>query len=481
MRVPLDFFVMYVAFFIAREIRLITDGIPGVVLPIQTLPSEALVSFWFYGAFLYILLFASHKLYSLQISNSKIWEILDIIRYSMYWFVFYSVGIYLWNGIIYTWEEIPRLIILFSMILWMFWSILIRLILNIFQWFLLRTGVISKRNILIISNVSKKHLEPILLDIQGAKVYNILWYANSEQQKEYKIKYFSDIETIESYMSSGNCDEILYIDSDYSKKDLYAIWELSRIYGVRYRYITNNFDVTKTNTTLSLINKTPVIELENTPLENWKRIWKRFFDIIVSVSILIIWLPVYILIALLIKLEDPSWPVIYKNVRIWQNGKLFNCFKFRYLKWEYCIKESYGIKNQDDPAIEFEKNLIEKNNGRSGALYKISKDPRKTRIWKFLEKYSLDEIPQFLNVLLWEMSIIWPRPHQPREVEKYEKYQKRLLTIKPGITGMAQVNGREQNNFEIEAKLDIFYIENWSFLLDMKIMFKTFAIIFSRK
>jgi lipopolysaccharide/colanic/teichoic acid biosynthesis glycosyltransferase len=79
------------------------------------------------------------------------------------------------------------------------------------------------------------------------------------------------------------------------------------------------------------------------------------------------------------------------------------------------------------------------------------------------------------------MSIIGPRPHQPREVEKYEKYQKRLFTIKPGITGMAQVNGREHNNFEKEAKLDIFYIENWSFLLDMKIMFKTFTILFSRK
>jgi lipopolysaccharide/colanic/teichoic acid biosynthesis glycosyltransferase len=98
-----------------------------------------------------------------------------------------------------------------------------------------------------------------------------------------------------------------------------------------------------------------------------------------------------------------------------------------------------------------------------------------------IEKYSIDEIPQFFNVLKGEMSLVGPRPHQPREVKKYEQYQKRLLTIKPGITGMAQVNGREANNFVKEAKLDIFYIENWSFLLDIKILLKTFGTIITRK
>lgn len=93
----------------------------------------------------------------------------------------------------------------------------------------------------------------------------------------------------------------------------------------------------------------------------------------------------------------------------------------------------------------------------------------------------MDEIPQFWNVIRGDMSIVGPRPHQPREVSKYQVYQNRLLTIKPGITGMAQVNGREENNFEKEAELDIFYIENWSFLLDIKIMFKTLSIILTRK
>jgi len=102
---------------------------------------------------------------------------------------------------------------------------------------------------------------------------------------------------------------------------------------------------------------------------------------------------------------------------------------------------------------------------------------KKTKVGNYIEKYSIDEIPQFFNVLSWKMSLVGPRPHQPREVEKYKLYQKRLLTIKPWITGMAQVNGRAENNFVKEAKLDIFYIENWSIILDIKIILKTFTTL----
>ncbi len=480
-KIPLDFLIIWASFFIAKQVRLITDLIPAVHLPIQTIESSYLNIFALWWAVLYIFLFASHSLYSLQISHSKIQEILDVIRYSIYWFLFFSVGVYLWNGILYSGAEIPRLIILFSMLLGMSGSIIVRLLLNSIQSYLLKIKKISQRNLLLISNKTSKSMLPILDDIVSSKIYNILGYCNTQKKKNNSLLYIGGIKKIEELLKKHACDEILYIDSDFWKSDLYKIWELSRTYGVRYRYITNNFDITKTNTSLSLINKTPVIEIENTPLEYWWRIWKRIFDIIISSIILILTLPLYIIIAILIKREDPDGPVIYKNRRIWQHGKVFNCYKFRYLQWKYCTKESYGIKNESDPAFHYEKKLILSKSSRSWPLYKIKKDPRKTKIWNFLEKYSIDELPQFFNVLLWNMSIVWPRPHQPREVELYEQYQERLLTVKPWITGMAQVNGREQNNFVKEAKLDIFYIENWSFLLDLKIILKTCAIIFSRK
>lgn len=477
-KIPLDFSLVYFSFFIAKEIRVNSQLIP---LPVQTIENSYLHGFALAWAWLYLLLFASHKLYNLQITHSKIQEILDIVRYGVYWFLFFSVWVYLWNGIIYSGTEIPRLIIVFSTLLWILWSISVRILLNIFHTYLLQKWKIPKRNLLLISNKPLGSLSELLLDIQSSNIYNIIGYSNSDKNTDYTIKYIGGIDETLRYISKYTCDEILYIDSDFSKKDLYKIWENSRIYGIRYRYVTNNFDVTKTNTSLSLINRTPVIEIENTPLDNWGRVIKRMFDIAISISILLLFLPIWIIISVLIKIDDPKAPIIYKNRRIGQNGRIFNCYKFRYIKWKYCIKESYWTENLQDPAIDYEKQLIKKWSVRKWPLYKIIEDPRKTKIWNFLEKRSLDEIPQLLNILKWEMSLVWPRPHQPREVEKYEQYQQRLLTVKPWLTGMAQVNGREKNNFALEAKLDIFYIENWSFLLDFKILLKTFVIILTRK
>ncbi len=209
---------------------------------------------------------------------------------------------------------------------------------------------------------------------------------------------------------------------------------------------------------------------------------KRIFDIISSLIWIIIFSPILLITYILIKIENPKAPAIFKNKRIWREAKEFNLYKFRYLKWEYCTKDSYKVSEKEkQKALKFEQNLIKKQSTRKGPLYKIKNDPRKTKIWTFIEKYSIDELPQFFNVLIWNMSLVWPRPHQPREVEKYLIHHKRLLTIKPWITGMAQVNGREQNNFEDEAKLDTFYIENWSVLLDLKIIAKTFSSVIRRK
>jgi len=115
-------------------------------------------------------------------------------------------------------------------------------------------------------------MRPILEDIKSSKIYNILGYSDNKKHSKNPLKYMGNIKDIEDILRKHICDEILYIDSGFEKKELYKIWELSRTYGTRYRYITNNFDVTKTNTALSLINNTPVIEIKNTPLENWARI-----------------------------------------------------------------------------------------------------------------------------------------------------------------------------------------------------------------
>ena len=479
LKVPLDFLIIFSAFFLAREIRLMTDLIPGIQLPIQTIDTLSLVNFALFWGFIYILTFSFHKLYFLQIFSSKIKEFLEILRYWFYAFIFFSVFIFLWNGIVYE-TEIPRLIIGFAFWLGTIWVILERIFLNNLQYYLLKKWIIPKRQILLINNKKSEKIQKILADIKLANIYKIIWYTNSKEISDFPYKYRWSIDDLQKLLEKNKCDEVLYIDSDYTKKELLQLWELSRIFWLRYRYITNSFDITKTNTTLWLIHNIPVIELENTSLNNWWKIWKRFFDIIASSFGLIFCFPLLIIIWILIKIEDPKGPIFFKNRRVWENGRLFNLYKFRYMKWDYCIKDAYGIWQNNDKALKYEQELIKKQSSRSWPLYKIKNDPRKTKIWTFIEKYSFDEIPQFFNIFIWNMSLVWPRPHQPREVEKYELKQKRLLTIKPWLTGMAQVNGRENNDFKQEMWLDIFYIENWSVLLDFKIILKTFWVILER-
>ncbi|QFR39454.1 sugar transferase [Candidatus Gracilibacteria bacterium 28_42_T64] len=478
-KVPLDFIIIFFAFFISRQIRLIHDFVPGLNLPVQTIDTQSLSLFAFFGATLYITVLALHGMYLIKIFNSKIKEFLEILRYSFYFFIFFSVAIYLGKGIIYE-TEIPRLIILFTFIIGTTFIILERIFLNNMLYLFLKKGIISKRKLIIVCNKKSSEIIDIINDIKESNIYNILGYINKKEVEANNLEYLGKIKDIHKIFEAKKCDEILYIDSDFDKKDLVKLWELSRIYAVRYRYITNSFDITKTNTTLSLINKIPVIEIKNTSLDNWGKILKRLFDISSGVLGIVIFSPLMLITAILIKIEDPSGPVLYKNRRLGEKGNQFNLYKFRYIKWEFCIKDAYGVHEDKDKALKYEQELIEKHSSRKGPLYKIKNDPRKTKIGTFIEKYSIDEIPQFFNILIGNMSLVGPRPHQKREVEKYSIEQKRLLTIKPGITGMAQVNGREENDFKKEAELDIFYIENWSFLLDLKIILKTFSVIAGR-
>ena len=148
--------------------------------------------------------------------------------------------------------------------------------------------------------------------------------------------------------------------------------------------------------------------------------------------------------------------------------------------WKYSIKDAYGIDEKEDGALQYEESLREDRDTRSGPLYKIADDPRRMRVGRILERFSLDELPQMINVLIGDMSLIGPRPHQPREVRAYQEHHYQVLSIKPGITGMAQVYGRERNTFEEEVALDSYYIEHYSPILDFLIFGRTILVVIER-
>jgi lipopolysaccharide/colanic/teichoic acid biosynthesis glycosyltransferase len=145
--------------------------------------------------------------------------------------------------------------------------------------------------------------------------------------------------------------------------------------------------------------------------------------------------------------------------------------------WRYCTKEDYGIT---DTALAYEEELKREKNTREWPLYKIENDPRRMWWGRIIERLSLDELPQLWNVLKWDMSLIWPRPHQPREIELYRESDRQVLTVKPGITGMAQVYGRDTNSFDTEITLDTYYIEHYSISLDMAILLRTIFVVIGR-
>ncbi len=286
----------------------------------------------------------------------------------------------------------------------------------------------------------------------------------------------ASIREIKEIRKASGVDEIIVCDPSVPDEEQTKLLDYCQVNNIVYKYIPTMLQTSRFS--IRMFEGEPFIEAEHTPLDGWGKILKRTFDIVASAALIVLFSPLMLVIAILIKLEDPNGPVIYKNKRIGEDGKEFFAFKFRYIRWEYCITK----ENPDfERALEYERQLIAERNVRDDVLYKIKDDPRKTKVGSFIERFSIDELPQFFNAFLGSMSLVGPRPHQAREVEKYKEYHRRLLTIKPGITGMAQVSGRSDLSFEEEYKLDVFYIENWSLWLDISICLRTLRVLLHRR
>lgn len=192
------------------------------------------------------------------------------------------------------------------------------------------------------------------------------------------------------------------------------------------------------------------------------RITKRVFDFVASLIGLILLSPVFLIVAIAIKIEDPRGPVFYSQTRLGRHQKPFKMFKFRSMVVD---------------ADKILKTLLDKNEVQ-GAMFKIKQDPRITNVGEFIRKYSLDELPQLVNVLLGQMSLVGPRPPLPREVLEYTEYDKQRLTVKPGCTGLWQVTVRNSVGFEEMVRLDLEYIVKRNIWFDLYVLIKTITIFF---
>jgi exopolysaccharide biosynthesis polyprenyl glycosylphosphotransferase len=269
------------------------------------------------------------------------------------------------------------------------------------------------------------------------------------------------IDTMFHHARKQFVDEI-FLTTPCDREILQNVLAQARREGVDLRVIPELYNGLTLNSPIEYIGQFPTIPLHTGQVPELALLLKRMFDIAFSGLMLILLSPLLLSIAIAIKLES-SGPIFYFSERIGKKGRVFRCTKFRTM-----------VRDAEKRRAE-----VMHMNERDGILFKISNDPRITRVGRFLRKYSLDELPQFFDVLHGNMSIVGPRPPIGSEVREYQLSHLRRLDVTPGVTGLWQVQARQDPSFDSYISLDLAYIENWSLWLDLKIILRTVGVVFA--
>ena len=428
LRPVLHFMFIILIFYIVYNLRSITDGILFIQLNIPYIDFNETMIFGVISAFLFPLIGLNFNLYKIKWPIHNYYN--KFIKVFIAWFITITFIAYFWKDFIFQ-NWISRLIIIWSGIIWFIWLLILDFIINLFN-----------------SKLEQKRPYELW-------VYKTKYFTNISKKFKnydiYKLEEFKEFDDIRKF-------DIIFIVWNIASDEIEKIMDIARLRQIEVYHIPDvNF---LENILYNQERIWPIIlwKYKASPLEWWWKVAKRLFDIIFSIIFIIAFFWLYIIIILRIYLHD-KWDVFYVSERIWQWWKKIKIYKFRTM-----IKNAENIKHK----LKSERDDI---------LFKMKNDPRIKPWWKILRKTSLDEIPQFFNVLKWDMSIAGPRPHIEKEVNKYERWQERLLAAKPWITGYAQIFGRNLP-FQEEAKLDLYRFQNWSVWMDIIVIIWVFRVLF---
>jgi exopolysaccharide biosynthesis polyprenyl glycosylphosphotransferase len=325
-----------------------------------------------------------------------------------------------------------------------------------------RAGV-ETRNVLIVGagrvgHALKNHIES--LQHLGFRFKGFV--ALSEREAESgDADVIGDVRNCLSLARSLFVDEIFF-SVPAEKKLVIGMVEEARVAGIDVRVVPDMYDGLAWNARVEYIGQFPTIPLHRRDFPIGGILVKRVLDITVATTALVVGAPVMMAIAIAIRMDSEGM-TFYKAQRIGRKGRAFPCYKFRTM-----------VHNADQLKAE-----LEHMNERDGVLFKIANDPRITRVGRVLRKYSLDELPQFYNVLKGDMSLVGPRPPMAAEVEQYDLAHLRRLDVLPGITGLWQVEARQDPSFDSYISLDTAYVENWNLLMDLRILARTVGVVLS--
>lgn len=273
-------------------------------------------------------------------------------------------------------------------------------------------------------------------------------------------KALGSIDNFEPVLDEVDLDAVIICLPWQSHRTIQRLLRLCNQHGVQAQVVPDLFQLTKNQMKVHDLNGIPLISTRDVSIQGWNRFVKRSSDLILGGLSSLILLPIGLLIALAIRL-DSEGPIFYVQTRIGRNGDPFRCYKFRSM-----------VVGADEMRVD-----LDAENEATGPLFKVRNDPRRTRVGTFLRRYSLDEIPQFYNVLRGDMSLVGPRPNLPEEVAQYLSWHQRRLSVSPGITGLWQVSGRSDLTFDEMVLLDIYYVENWSLGMDLSILLRSIPAV----
>jgi exopolysaccharide biosynthesis polyprenyl glycosylphosphotransferase len=290
--------------------------------------------------------------------------------------------------------------------------------------------------------------------------YRVVGFVDDNPEKGYtdigRFKALGPLDNLPAILDEERPDEVIItLPWMYHRKIMGIVRECERR-QVRARIVPDLFQMSLTQVNVEDLGGVPLISVRTVSISKGALLVKRLIDVTIAAVGLLLGAPLFGLIALAIRLDSPG-PVIFRQTRVGLRGRLFEMYKFRSMH--------VGAEEQQDMLADL--------NEADGPIFKIRDDPRLTRVGRILRRLSLDELPQLVNVLRGEMSLVGPRPPIPAEVEKYQEWHKKRLEAPPGMTGLWQVSGRSRLSFDEMVLLDIYYLENWSLWLDFKILMRT--------
>jgi exopolysaccharide biosynthesis polyprenyl glycosylphosphotransferase len=326
---------------------------------------------------------------------------------------------------------------------------------------LLRAAGYRRRAVLVGSG---PHIQEVAAALGGGKHPEVepVGFVSLSPLPENGLKDLGPLDRLDRYF--GQIDEVLIADPDFPQSEAVELVDRCHRHGVRVRVAPSTMEILMDRVEFVPGQTLPLFELKPPVFEGMDWFIKRMFDIAGSLLLTILFAPGMLLIALAVKLTSRG-PVIYRSMRPGIAGEPFPCLKFRTM-----------YEDAEHRQLE-----LEERNEMGGAIFKIRRDPRVTPVGQFLRRWSLDELPQLFNVLRGDMSLVGPRPLPQRDFDRLEDWHRKRYLVLPGITGLWQVSGRSELDFDELVRLDFLYLENWSVFLDLSIMLKTIPAVVRAK